>query len=162
MLIILEWLHKISRSIVNSARSLFYHLVLKHVGGNLVISKHVIVSGPRNLSIGNNVFINVGCILHAEGGLSIGDDTKIGPYTTVWTTNHIFERTDVPIRLQGLSLTPVLIGPNVWIGASVTILAGVTIGEGAVIGAGAVVTKDVPPYSVAVGNPAQVVKRRLR
>ena len=162
MTIVLQSLHKISRFIANTARSRYYHLILKNVGQNLLISKHVIVSGPHNLSIGNNVFINLGCILHAEGGLSIGDDTKIGPYTTIWTTNHIFERTDVLIRMQGLNFAPVLIGPDVWIGASVTILAGVKIGEGAVIGAGAVVTKDVAPYVVAVGNPAQVVKTRLK
>ena len=57
-------------------------------------------------------------------------------------------------------LKPVVIGDDVWIGARVCILPGVTIGQGAVIGACAVVSKDVPAYSVAVGNPARVVKKR--
>ncbi|MDE6407021.1 MAG: hypothetical protein K2K48_06295 [Anaeroplasmataceae bacterium] len=53
---------------------------------------------------------------------------------------------------------PVIIGDKTWLGANVTVLPGVTIGEGAVIGAGSVVTKDIPPYTVAVGNPCKVVK----
>ncbi len=56
---------------------------------------------------------------------------------------------------------PVIIGNNVWIGDNVIILSGVTIGDGAVLGAGAVVTKDIPPYSIAVGSPARVVKKRF-
>ena len=55
---------------------------------------------------------------------------------------------------------PVLIGSDVWIGANVIILSGAKIGDGAVIGAGSVVTKDIDPYSVAVGNPAKVIKNR--
>ena len=53
---------------------------------------------------------------------------------------------------------PVIIGENVWIGENVCILPGVTIGKGTVIGAGAVVTKDIPPFSVAGGNPARIIK----
>jgi virginiamycin A acetyltransferase len=56
---------------------------------------------------------------------------------------------------------PVTIGNNVWIGDNVIILSGVTIGDGAVIGAGSIVTKDAPPFSIAVGNPAKVIKKRF-
>ena len=66
-----------------------------------------------------------------------------------------------PIRLQGVSRQGIHIGPNCWVGAKVTVLDGVTIGEGSVVAAGAVVTKDIPPYSIAAGVPAKVIKRRV-
>ena len=65
------------------------------------------------------------------------------------------------MRLQKFTeLKPVVIGNDVWIGSRVTILPGVTIGDGAVIGASSVVTKDVEPYTVVAGNPAEIIKRR--
>lgn len=161
MLQLLTSLYKTTQTVTNVMRARLYRKLLKHAGRNLVIGRHVILSAPKKISIGNNVFINVGCILHAEGGLSIGDDTKIGPYTTIWTSNHIFDRTDIPFRTQGDRDAPVAIGRDVWIGAGVAIVAGVTIGEGAVVGAGSIVTRDIAPYSVAVGNPARVIRSRL-
>lgn len=67
---------------------------------------------------------------------------------------------DAAQRAAGLEYThPVTIGDNVWIAASALVLPGVTIGEGSVIGAGSVVTRDVPPYSLAVGNPCRVIRQ---
>jgi len=66
----------------------------------------------------------------------------------------------VPIRQQGADERPIVIGDDVWIAASAIVLGGVTVGDGAVVGAGAVVTKDIPPYSIALGVPAQVVGQR--
>ncbi len=143
------------------SRGRFYSRLMKRAGENLIIGGRIVLSAPGEVSIGDNVFINTGCILHGEGGLSIGDDTKIGPYTTIWTSNHNFERTDVPFRTQGDRYAPVTIGRDVWIGAGVVVVAGVQIGDGSVIGAGSVVTKDIAPYSVAVGNPARVIRSRL-
>jgi maltose O-acetyltransferase len=81
---------------------------------------------------------------------------------TILTRNHAFVDTSRPMRDQGAGeISPVTISDDVWIGMRVIILPGVTIGRGAIIGAGAVVTKDVPPYCVAVGNPARVVRNRL-
>jgi maltose O-acetyltransferase len=85
----------------------------------------------------------------------------MGPEVVILTMNHRFDRLDVPIRCQGNSLAkPVVIEDDVWIGRRVVILPGVTIHRGAVIGAGAVVTKDVPEYAVAGGNPTHVLKYR--
>lgn len=77
------------------------------------------------------------------------------------TTSHGFDDLDRPIRLQPEPpVRSVSIGDDVWIGTRVTILPGVKIGTGAVIGACSVVTKDIPSYAVAVGNPARVIRQR--
>ncbi|UUM13458.1 acyltransferase [Clostridiaceae bacterium HFYG-1003] len=86
----------------------------------------------------------------------------MGPECQIWTVNHKTDRVDIPIKYQGNSKEqPVIIEDGVWIGSRVTILPGVRVGKHSVVGAGAVVTKDISPYSVAVGNPAKVVKNRL-
>ena len=85
----------------------------------------------------------------------------MGPEVIVYTTGHKFDRTDIPMMEQGSTEErPVSIGNDVWIGRRVMIMPGVTIGDGCVIGAGAVVTKDIPPYNVAGGVPARVLKSR--
>ena len=159
---LLRFIASTMQLVTDAARTGCYRLVVQHVGRNVRISKGSKFSCPRNLSIGNHVFMNVGCLLHAEGGITIGDDTEFGPYTVVWTTNHVFDDTATLIRTQGEVKAPVNIGADVWIGASAVVLPGVTIGPGAVVGAGSVVTKDVAPYAVVVGNPAHQIKSRLR
>ncbi len=105
------------------------------------------------VTMGDRVAINSFCQLYGHGGITLGDDTQLGPNTIITTTHHDYA--------GGLEeeFRPVVIGRRVWVGASVTILSGVTIGDGAVIGAGAVVTRDIPPRAVAVGVPARVVRR---
>ncbi len=158
---LLRYIASTVERMTDAVRTGWYRLVVKRVGRKVRISRGSKVTCPRNLSIGNHVFMNVGCLLHAEGGLTIGDDTEIGPYTVVWTTNHVFDDTAALIRSQGEERAPVAIEADVWIGASATVLPGVTIGRGAVVGAGSVVTKDVAPYAVVVGNPARQIKSRL-
>ena len=148
--------------ITDAIRTGCYRLVVRHMGRMVRISRRAKFSCPRNLTIGDHVFMNVGCLLHAEGGLTIGNDTEIGPYTVVWTTNHVFDDTESLIRVQGEVQAPVVIESDVWIGASAIVLPGVTIGTGAVVGAGSVVTKDVPAYAVVVGNPARQISSRSR
>ena len=83
----------------------------------------------------------------------------IGEYASVRDADHLFDST-TPLRLAGHSGDAIHIGRQVWIGRGVTILPGVTIGDHAVIGANAVVSRDIPPYSVAVGVPARPIRRR--
>ena len=109
----------------------------------------------KNIKIGKNVFINACCRFQDQGGIEIGDGSLIGHNTTIATLNHDFN----PDKRANLHPSPVKIGKKVWIGSDCTILPGVEIGEGAVIGAGSVVTKNVPASSVAVGNPARVIKQ---
>ena len=88
-------------------------------------------------------------------------NVMMGPNVSIYTSNHKFDRTDIPMIKQGNSETkPVIIENDVWIGANVIILPGVTIHEGSIIAAGAVVTKDVECYTIVAGNPAKVIKKR--
>ena len=108
----------------------------------------------KNIKIGKNVFINACCRFQDQGGIEIGDGSLIGHNTTIATLNHDFNLS----KRQNLTPNPVKIGKNVWIGSDCTILPGVEIGDGAIIGAGSVVTKSVPKNTIAVGNPARVIK----
>ena len=108
-----------------------------------------------NIKVGENVFINSCCRFQDQGGIEIGNGSLIGHNTTIATLNHDFN----PAKRQNLTPSPVKIGKNVWIGSDCTILPGVEIGDGAIIGAGSVVTKSIPANTIAVGNPARVIKR---
>lgn len=116
------------------------------------------LNGDR-IEIGDRVGFNYGCYVNGYGGLVIGDRTIIGPYSMIHTANHEMD-SETPIVDQGWTERPVEIGPDCWIGMGVCVLPGVSIGEGCVVGAGSVVAKDLPPWSVAVGNPATAIKSR--
>lgn len=105
-----------------------------------------------NVIIGNHVFINNNALFMARGGLTIEDHVQVAADVSFLTNNHdLYDR-------QVLLCKPVLICEGAWIGAHAIILPGVRVGAHAVVGAGAVVTKDVPDYWVAVGNPARVIR----
>ena len=114
--------------------------------------------GGNTCVIGERCTINQNTLL--IGKVTIGNDCMIAGNSVVAGANHCFARTDVSMRSQGLSCKGIWINDDVWIGGNVSIVDGVTIGRGAVIGAGTVVTKDIPEYAVAIGNPAKVVKMR--
>lgn len=128
-----------------------------HCGKHVNIQSKATIA--RRVSIGD--FSGVGYRCQVQGNVKIGDHVMMGPEVYIYTQNHKMDRTDIPMDEQGFAEEKaVVIEDDVWIGSRVTILPGVTIGKGSVIGASAVVTKDVPPYSVAAGNPARVVKSR--
>ena len=112
------------------------------------------------LNIGDNCYISYYFSALVGGDISIGDGVLIASGVTVCSHNHgIDPNTDVLYMHQPLERKKVSIGDGTWIGQNVTVLMGVNIGKKCVIGSNAVVTKDVPDYSIAVGNPARVVKR---
>lgn len=108
----------------------------------------------KNITIGENVFINSGCHFQDQGGIKIGSGTLIGHNVVLATINHDL----YPQNNRKNHYSPIKIGSNVWIGSNATILPGVTVGEWSVVAAGAVVTKDVDAYTVVGGVPAKVIK----
>lgn len=135
--------------------------------------KNVFLQGPiyfdcgTNIEIGDDSFANVNFVVLDEGRVKIGKSVFIGPNVSLLTAIHPLcyqdrnpffnEKTGVVTNLEYTA--PITIEDNCWIAASVTVCGGVTIGEGSVIGAGSVVTKDVPPHSLAVGNPCRVIRK---
>jgi maltose O-acetyltransferase len=115
---------------------------------------------PKNIELGERVFINRNVFINALAPIRIGDRVLIGPNVVINSGNHTFARTDVSIQEQPHELKPIEIGDDVWIGANVVVTAGVTIGSHAVIGAGAVVTRSIPAFGIAVGAPAKVIRSR--
>ena len=108
----------------------------------------------ENIHFGANVFINFNCTILDEAPVSIGDRAKFGPGVQLLTAQHPLEKAE---RATGIeSSAPIKIGNDVWLGGAVIVCPGVSIGEGSVVGAGSVVTKDIPPNSLAVGNPCRV------
>ena len=132
----------------------------KEVGQNLIVRSGVIILCPERLIIGDNVAINNNVWLNAAGGISIGNYVIIGPNTVIHSANHKFDDVDIPIQKQGHYFKHTVIEDDVWLAAAVVVTPGARIGRGSVIGAGAVVVGDIPPYSIAVGVPARVVKSR--
>ena len=131
--------------------------LLGSCGRNLVLNSPVRFDYGSNIHIGDNVVINFNLTVLDEARVSIGNNVYIGLNVSIYTACH---PTDPEERNKDIEWSePVTIGDSVWIGGSATVCPGVTIGEGCVIGAGSVVVKDIPPYSIALGNPCRVVKK---
>ncbi|KAL1966997.1 hypothetical protein VTN77DRAFT_3521 [Rasamsonia byssochlamydoides] len=131
--------------------------LLGRVGENCYIEPPFHVDYGCNVSIGRNVYANVNLTILDCALVTIGHRVMIGPSVSILAATH---ETEVQSRRDNIEYArPITIGNDCWIGGNVVLLAGVTIGNGSTIGAGAVVTKDIPPFSVAVGNPARVVRK---
>ena len=102
--------------------------------------------------LGKNVFANHGLTVMSVGSITIDDGVMLGPEVALLTVNH------EPKNIRVIKTKEIHIKKNAWIGARVCILPGVTIGENAIVGTGSIVTKDIPDNSIAVGNPAKVIK----
>ena len=131
------------------------------IGSNVFIGRNTIVYCQNgDIEIGNNSNIGSNCQIFSAGKVRIGNDVLIASYSYLVGGGHIHKDPDIPIIRQGRTARGVVIEDNVWIGAAVKVLDGVTIGEGSIIAAGAVVTGDIPPYVIAGGMPAQVIRSR--
>ncbi len=144
-------------------------LILRELFGSMGENVHVDIDFHceygRNIHLGDNVIINMNCTFVDNNRIDVGNCVLIASDVKIYTATH---STDPSVRNYSDNPNPafwcntyskpVRIGDEVWIGGGAILLPGVTIGKGSVVGAGAVVTKDIPPYSVAVGNPARVLR----
>lgn len=137
-----------------------------HIGDNVFImhQTELHVYNFRDLPqsgiwIGDNCFIGESTIVRGQGGVHIGEWVLVAPGVKILAVNHLFGDVTQPVMAQGIEARGITIEDGAWIGGGAVVLDGVRVGRGAVVGAGAVVTRDVPPFSVAVGAPARVVKR---
>lgn len=110
--------------------------------------------------IGKNVYIGTGTVLHGHRGLEIGDYCLLAQNITLTPYSHIFDDKETEIIKQGGHCEKVTIGADTYIGMGVTVMYSASIGKGCIIGSGSNCVKPIPDYSVAVGNPAKVIKSR--
>jgi len=165
-------------------RRLADRLTCQHEG--LRLGAYVEIRSPERLCLGKRITIENGVLLHCggmdwsrkQGGISIGDDTYVGPKVVIFgagginigsrvlispgvvitSHGHSFAHADRSMSEQPVEFAAVVIEDNVWIGSNATVLPGVKIGSGTVVGAGAVVTKSLPHRVLAVGVPARIVR----
>lgn len=138
-----------------SRNAVFKELLGYELDPSVIINPPFFTDWGMFITIGRNTFINSNCTLLDQGGIDIGENVMFGPGVSVISSGHPPE----PEKRGNAMNRKVTIGDNVWVGANATILPGVTVGCNSVIGACAVVTKDVPPNTVVVGNPARVLKK---
>lgn len=131
--------------------------LLGSLGEDAHIKPPLYVDYGTFISVGARTFINYNLTALDVAPITIGEDCQIGPNVQLLTPTHPVEPQPRRDRLEAAK--PISIGDNVWLGGGAIVLPGVTIGDNSVIGAGAVVTRDVPANSVAVGNPARVVRQ---
>lgn len=126
------------------------------MGKNVWLEPPVYAAYGSNVTVGDHVYFNFGTTFVDDYKITIGSNVLFAPHVSIAVTNHPLHP---ELRRRGeMYARPVVIKDWVWIGTGSIICPGVTIGEGAVIGAGSVVTKDVPPYCLAAGNPCRVIR----
>ena len=129
-----------------------------HLGAGSVIEDFsTINNGVGDVIIGENSLVGIGNVI--IGPVTIGNNVILAQNVVVSGLNHEYKDPDVPIVLQPVTKSGIVIEDDCWIAANAVITAGVTIGRHSVVAAGAVVTKNIPQFSVAAGNPAKVIKR---
>lgn len=114
-------------------------------------------NGVGDVFIGDNTLVGVGNVI--IGPVTIGNNVIFAPNIVASGLNHEYRDVNTPISLQKTVVSRITVEDDCWIAANSVITAGVTIGKHSVVAAGAVVTKSIPPYSVAAGNPAKVIKK---
>jgi acetyltransferase-like isoleucine patch superfamily enzyme len=128
----------------------------------VIVSRACMITGKGGgVHLGPRVNVGTGCMILSDAGITIGADTMLAGNCYVGGGAYDADAPiDVPMSERPLVARPIDIGEDCWLGAGVVVIEGVTIGRGSVIGAGSVVTRDVPPYSIAVGAPARVLRKR--
>ena len=153
---------RIGKDVLFENGAMVFHPENIYIGDNVYIGHYVILKGycKNKMVIGSGSWIGQQCFLHSAGGVSIGKNVGIGPGVKIISSYHKANNLKKPILHTQLQFKKVTIEDGSDIGVGAVILPGVTIGKGAIVGAGSVVTKDIPAFCIAVGNPAKVLKKR--
>ena len=131
------------------------------LGDQILLGRHSILScNEAQIRIGNFVSIGPFCFFACKSRIEIGSNVSIGSGAHFMAGGHASDDPDVPIIHQARSAKGITIADGAWIGTGAIILDGVNVGHNSIVGAGAVVSKDVPPWTVVLGNPARVVQKR--
>lgn len=136
-------------------------------GGRLEIGSQCEVSSfaridadTGSIVIGDHSSVNSFCLINGFGGVRIGSGVRIASHCVILSSTHHFRDPTLSIHVQGVAGKETVIGDDVWLGAHTVVVAGVEVGAHSVVGAGSIVLADIPPYSVAAGAPARVIRRR--
>jgi len=128
-----------------------------HIGAGTIIEDFTVVNnGVGAVHIGSDALIGMSNVI--IGPVSLGNKVILAQHVVISGLNHGYRDPHVAIKDQPIETSPIVIGDDCWLGANVVVTAGVTIGKHCIVAAGSVVTKPIPPYSVAVGNPARVIR----
>lgn len=150
------------KNVILEPEILVFHPGNIQLGNNVYIGHRTILKGyyQNMMTIGNNIWIGQDCYLHSGGGIEIEDEVGLGPRVILLTIYHNEKEFPGAIINVPQKQAPIKIETGCDIGIGAIILPGVTIGKLSQIGAGAVVTKSIPPFSVAVGVPARILRQR--
>lgn len=141
---------------------LVFHPENVALGANVYVGHQTILKGyyKNLLQVGDETWIGQQGFFHAAGGLRIGARVGIGPGVRIITSTHREAGRGTPILFAPVDLAPVLIEDDADLGVGAVVLPGVTVGRGALVGAGAVVADNIPPFAVAAGVPARILRYR--
>ncbi|MDM8515107.1 acyltransferase [Desulfobacterales bacterium HSG16] len=162
--IMVNWCKIVYKLIANSVgclagwlKNTHLKLSMHYCGNNVMIYQPVVFYGPEALDIGDNTsvapFVHIWC----GGRVIIGARCMIASHVAITSLTHDYNEKEM---WKTMLASPVVIEDDVWIGAHAQIMPGVTISRGSVIGAGSLVTKDIPPYAIVYGVPAQIKEYR--
>ena len=131
------------------------------IGDRILIGRNSVLScSDSTIRMGNLISIGAFCTISSRSLIDIGSYVQIGTGTQLMAGSHTYDNPDTPTILQERVSKGIKVEDSVWLGNASIILDGVAIGRNSIIGAGSVVTKDVPPYSMVLGNPARVIQKR--
>ena len=141
-------------------RGFLVRLCFRSCGPNLQLASGVRILFTTRVELGRDVYMAPGCWVQGVGGIVLGDEVMLGPYTVLASNNHT--KRDGSYRFGEGRSAPIVFGRGAWTGAHTVITAGVRIGAGAAVAAGAVVTTDVPDQAVVGGVPARIITLSTR
>jgi len=158
----LSSLARLGDGVVIEAGVLIFHPENIEIGDNVYVGHNTILKGyyKNTMQIGDGTWIGQQCFFHSGGGITIGRNVGVGPAVKIITSHHEADDKSKPILHTPISFSSVAIEDDADIGVGAIILPGVTIGRGSQVGAGAVVCNNVEPYSVVVGVPAKLLRKR--